>query len=94
MWDQQKGVIDCGELVVEDIDGITHIFKIRVTHQCLIPEDVYTLLGDRLRSTWAVGRRLSGRKFEKVSVFTMDGQEAAERLDDLDIYSWSRNVLV
>ncbi|KAK0430673.1 hypothetical protein EV421DRAFT_1721290 [Armillaria borealis] len=45
-----------GELVVEDADGIMHTFKIHVTHQCLIPADTYTLLGDKKLQTWAVGR--------------------------------------
>ncbi|PBK72024.1 hypothetical protein ARMSODRAFT_1016028 [Armillaria solidipes] len=91
-----------GELVVEDADGIMHTFKIRVTHQCLIPEDAYTLLGATMFFTeglikgwiWAVGRRLPGQKFEKVSVFNMDGKEEAERLWNLHLSSESRNVLV
>ncbi len=35
-----------GELVVEATDGIARTFKIHVTHQFPIPEDMYTLLGD------------------------------------------------
>ncbi|KAK0435878.1 hypothetical protein EV421DRAFT_1908380 [Armillaria borealis] len=51
-----EGHDQCGELVVEDADGIVHTFKICVTHQCLIPEDAYTLLGDWHYKAWAVGR--------------------------------------
>ncbi len=83
-----------GELVVEDANGIAHTFKIHVTHQCLIPKDAYTLLGDHSHKAWAVGRRLPGWKFEKVSVFQMDDQKEVERLHDLHVSSWSRNVLV
>ncbi|PBK65696.1 hypothetical protein ARMSODRAFT_1087315 [Armillaria solidipes] len=89
-----EGCDRCGELVVEDTHRIMHTFKIRVTHQCLIPEDVYTLLGDNDGRTWAVGRRLPGQKFEKVSVFVMDGPEAQIRLRDLHVSSRSHNVLV
>ncbi len=71
----------CGELVVEAADGITHTFKIHVTHQFLIPEGVYTLIGsergDMVRTIqhWAVGQRLPGGGFKKVSVFAMDWKE-------------------
>ncbi len=84
----------CGELVVEDANGITHTFKICVTHQCLISEDVYTLLGDHFHEVWAVGRRLPGQQFEKVSVFIMDGKKEAKMLKDLLVSSWSCNVLL
>ncbi|PBK60529.1 hypothetical protein ARMSODRAFT_922074 [Armillaria solidipes] len=84
----------CGELVVKDADGIVHTFKIQVTHQCLIPEDAYTLLRDHSHTAWAVGRRLPEWKFEKVSVFKMDSEEEAKRLEDLHVSSKSRNILV
>ncbi len=96
-----EGHVRCGNLVVKDADGIAHTFKIHVTHQCLIPEDVYTLLGDvsfitRDAScrTWAIGRQLPGQKFEKVSVFSMYDEKEAKRLKNLDVCSRSRNVLV
>ncbi|KAK0435886.1 hypothetical protein EV421DRAFT_2086987 [Armillaria borealis] len=89
-----EGCDRCGEFVVEDTDGIAHTFKIRAAHQCLIPEDVYTLLGDSTGRAWAVGRRLPGQKFEKVSVFEMDGWEEADRLGYLHVSSRSHNVLV
>ncbi|KAK0219498.1 hypothetical protein EDD85DRAFT_341177 [Armillaria nabsnona] len=90
-----------GELVVKDANEIAHTFKIHVTHQCLIPKDVYTLLGDFFEwspsnsgQAWAVGRRLPGQKFEKVSVFRMDSLKEANRLKDLNVYLESHNVLV
>ncbi len=43
---------------------------------------------------WVIGRRLSGGKFEKVSVFEMDNEEV-ERLRTLGIAerSYCRNIL-
>ncbi|KAK0430255.1 hypothetical protein EV421DRAFT_1859735, partial [Armillaria borealis] len=83
----------CGELAVQAADGITHTFKIHVTHQFPIPEDTYTLLGDGPHRTWAVGRRLPDQRFEKVSVIMMDDPDKA--------WPWlrslaasSRNILV
>ncbi len=83
-----------GELVVEDANGIVHTFKICVTHQCLIPEDVYTLLGDEWHRAWAVGRRLPGQRFEKVSVFSIGDRREKEKLKNLNVSSKSHNVLV
>ncbi len=61
-----------GKLVVEDANGITHTFKNHVTHQYLIPEDVYTLLWNFSKfdsstsgKTCAVGRRLPGQNLKK-----------------------------
>ncbi|KAK0217532.1 hypothetical protein EDD85DRAFT_369234 [Armillaria nabsnona] len=89
-----EGCDRCGELVVEAADGIAHSFEIRVTHQFLIPEDTYTLLGDTYwYYQWAVGRRLPGQRFEKVSVIVMDMSEA-DKLRDLSLVARSRNVLV
>ncbi len=68
----------CGELVIEGVDGMAHMFKILVTHQLPILEDTYTLIGSNreyldgtlLHSQyWAFGRRLSEQRFEKYSVF-------------------------
>ncbi|KAK0479559.1 hypothetical protein IW261DRAFT_1478059 [Armillaria novae-zelandiae] len=81
----------CGELIVESMDGGSYTFAIRATHQFLIPEDTYTLLGsservkyadiDRIRRQyWAVGRRLSDKRFEKVSVVMMNDQEDVTKL--------------
>ncbi len=84
----------CREFVVKDSNGIMHTCKIVATHQCLIPEDAYTLLGDDMHKVWVVGRQLPGENFEKVSVFVMDGKEKIQRVKDLHVYSKSRNVLV
>ncbi len=89
-----EGHNQCGELVVEDANRIAHTFKIDVTHQCLIPEDVYTLLVDSGHSAWAVGRQLPGQKFEKLSVFDMGSWEEEKRLENLHVFSKSCNVLV
>lgn len=51
-----EGCDQCGELVIEDSNGIMHTFKIVAIHQCLIPEDAYILLGDDIHQVWAVGR--------------------------------------
>ncbi|PBK64853.1 hypothetical protein ARMSODRAFT_978808 [Armillaria solidipes] len=92
-----EGCDRCGELVVEATDGITHTFKIRVTHQFPIPEDTYTLLGDTYWSyQWAIGRRLPDQRFEKVSVIVMDCLTYKERqkLEDLSLVAKSHNVLI
>ncbi len=87
----------CGELVVEAVDRIAHTFKIHVTHQFPIPEDIYTLLGDMsLSYHWAIGRRLPDGRFEKVSVIVMDDLDDEERqeLKDLIPAAKSRIVLM
>ncbi|PBK81149.1 hypothetical protein ARMGADRAFT_814262 [Armillaria gallica] len=103
-----------GELIVEGTCGVKHTFKIRVTHQFPIPDDMYTLLCsdiDQLSSNsdsdsereakqkqplyWAVGRRVSGNRFQKVSVFVMDDLEEVQRLVNLHLLAlYSDNVLV
>ncbi|PBK89683.1 hypothetical protein ARMGADRAFT_330291 [Armillaria gallica] len=64
-----------GELVVKAPDGIPHTFQIYVTHQFPIPEDTYTLLGDKYQC--AIGRRLPDGKFEKVSVIEIEEWDEA-----------------
>ncbi len=88
-----EGCDRCGKLIVKAADEIAHTFKIRVTHQFLIPEDTYTLLGDTSLSYWAIGRRLPGQKFEKVSVIMMDNRDEAYRLRYLSLAK-SHNILV
>ncbi|KAK0237973.1 hypothetical protein EDD85DRAFT_563433 [Armillaria nabsnona] len=99
-----------GELIVEGAPGVTgeHAFKIRVTHQFPIPDDTYTLLGnyqllsDRNSESgakqpqyWAVGQRVSGNRFQKVSVLVMDDLEEVPRLMNLRrLAPYSSNVLV
>ncbi len=80
-----------GELVVEDVHRIQHVFNITATHQYPIPEDTYTLIGPDTEShslmerkdwvQWVVGRRLSDERFEKLSVLTMAGDVAKRMLD-------------
>ncbi|PBK96009.1 hypothetical protein ARMGADRAFT_1163665 [Armillaria gallica] len=91
-----------GELVVEGADGMQHTFAIRATHQILIPEGTYTLLGsipgldddDIWGQYWAVGLRLPRRRFQKVSVVMMEDKEDIERLEGLGIAAKFRNILV
>ncbi|KAK0186091.1 hypothetical protein F5146DRAFT_1069195 [Armillaria mellea] len=93
-----EGVDRCGELVVDAADGSTHTFKIRANHKYPIPEDTYTLLGSApvdfrgvpVPQYWVIGQRLLGEKFEKVSVFYMD-HEQAERLKHLSLAPDSRS---
>ncbi|KAK0186306.1 hypothetical protein F5146DRAFT_1226974 [Armillaria mellea] len=94
-WDQ-KGTDRCGELV---IDGpIPHTFKIRATHHIPIPDDIYTLIGGHFLypAYWAVGRRQPDRRFEKVSVIVLDGDEKEVWLKvwDLNLEAHSRIVLI
>lgn len=93
----------CGELVIEGVDGMAHMFKILVTHQLPILEDTYTLIGSNreyldgtlLHSQyWAFGRRLSEQRFEKYSVFKITGRDEIDRLDNLGVAEISRNILV
>ncbi len=75
-------------MVVKAADGITHTFKIYVSHRFPIPEDTYTLLGDDSYSSyqWAVGRRLARSEIRE-GVGGHDGQpyEACERLTNLSL---------
>ncbi len=99
-----EGVDQCGELVVTDAEGMAHTFKIHVTHQLLIPGDMYVLLRspypynyyeERKQIYWAFGRRMPDQRFKKVSVFMMDDWTEVKRLHDLQgVMVKSRNVLV
>ncbi|KAK0229315.1 hypothetical protein EDD85DRAFT_776684, partial [Armillaria nabsnona] len=93
-----EGVERHGELLVEDTAETMHTFKIYATHKYLIPEDSYTLLGVQRSDSeslacWAVGQRLPGQKFEKVSVFAMSDLEG-KRLKDMNLDMKFRNILV
>ncbi|KAK0430851.1 hypothetical protein EV421DRAFT_1912456 [Armillaria borealis] len=91
-----------GMVAVRSPDGRMLTFEIHVTHQILIPDDMYTLLGSKiwadgdgiLRQYWAVGRRLPCQRFEKVSVVMMNDVEDVDWLKDLHITVVSHNVLV
>ncbi|SJL05358.1 uncharacterized protein ARMOST_08725 [Armillaria ostoyae] len=97
-----EGIDRCGELVVEDADGLGHSFNIVASHQYPIPEDTYTLLGsnpfrwkDEIYPPqyWVVGRRLPSKMFEKVSVFTMTDIDEIKRLKELGLSAMSRSAL-
>ncbi|PBL04476.1 hypothetical protein ARMGADRAFT_979875 [Armillaria gallica] len=68
-----------GVLTFKDAHGKSYIFPIVAFHQCLIPEDTYTLLGDEDHifgaRYWAIGRRLPDKRFQKVSVFEIPEEE-------------------
>ncbi|KAK0432229.1 hypothetical protein EV421DRAFT_1719705, partial [Armillaria borealis] len=99
-----EGVDRCGQLEVKDADGTLHTFKICVTHQIPIPEDMYVLLRSQdpkpfyeetKQIYWAVGRQMPDQRFKKVSVFMMDDWKEVMRLNDLQgIMVGSCNVLV
>ncbi|KAK0462572.1 uncharacterized protein EV420DRAFT_1525669 [Desarmillaria tabescens] len=75
-----------GKLIVKDKKEKEHTFKIIASHNYLIPENTYVLLGTRLNHEldlecsvqhWAIGHRVpSTKQFEKVSVFKMADKEA------------------
>ncbi|KAK0432219.1 hypothetical protein EV421DRAFT_1742485 [Armillaria borealis] len=97
------GVDRWGELVVKDVDGMAHTFKIHVTHQFPIPDDEYTLLcaykpwhsNKKNPKFWAVGQRMPEQRFQKVSVFVMDNWTEVKRFSDLQgVMVESHNVLV
>ncbi|KAK0199676.1 hypothetical protein DFS33DRAFT_1509159 [Desarmillaria ectypa] len=99
-----EGQLQWGELVIEDDTDtrMKHVFKILTTHQYVIPEGSYTLLGnkvywedDRILSGlhWVVGERLPDQRFKKLSVFQMPDQEERLKLKNLDIAEQSCTLL-
>ncbi len=96
-----EGIDRCGELVVEDADGMTHAFNILASHQYPIPEDTYTLLHSRLFNWynegswqyWVVGQQLPSKMFEKVSVFKMTDLNDIQQLIKLGVSAKSRSIL-
>ncbi|PBK77576.1 hypothetical protein ARMSODRAFT_949515 [Armillaria solidipes] len=97
-----EGIDRCGELVVEDAEGIVHAFSILASHHYPIPEDTYTLFGGDLFTPdsetplpqhWVVGRRLPSKMFEKVSVFTMTDVNEIKRLRELGLSAMSSSIL-
>ncbi|KAK0186358.1 hypothetical protein F5146DRAFT_128073 [Armillaria mellea] len=88
-----------GQLVVEDsTDTRTKgVFTITATHEYMIPEGSYTLLGSTAISDdvmyWVVGERLSDQRFKKLSVFEMPGREEQLQLKKLGIAKESRTFL-
>ncbi|SJL05361.1 uncharacterized protein ARMOST_08728 [Armillaria ostoyae] len=99
-----EGINRCGELVVEDANRMAHAFNIIASHQYLIPEDTYTLLGNKpvwkegrkvnsALQYWVVGRRLPSKMFEKVSVFKMTDSNEIKQLEELGLSIKSRSIL-
>ncbi|KAG7440764.1 uncharacterized protein BT62DRAFT_1080624 [Guyanagaster necrorhizus] len=103
-----KGLIRRGKLVVKDDTGKSHSLGIVAAHLYEISDDSYTLIASSQGKSgafvtrapwteihWVAGRRLSGQKFEKVSVFTMTDAREIQRLKKLGIAKRSiRNYLV
>ncbi len=85
-----------GELIVEGKDGTEHVFNITAAHEYPIPEGTYTLICTHTASykDWVIGRRLSGERFEKMSVLRLCDEEEWGRLKDLHISEKCRNILV
>ncbi len=80
-----EGVDRHGELIVKDENGVEHVFNAMATHKCPIPEDVYTLIGTDPQwypqpFSWVLGRRLSGKRFEKVSILKVKVWKDGQRL--------------
>ncbi|KAK0493494.1 hypothetical protein EDD18DRAFT_1178439 [Armillaria luteobubalina] len=93
----------CGELVVQGTDGMARAFEILVTHQSIIPEGTYTLLGSYAwdfegnvarPQYWTIGKRLSHHRFQKVSVSQISNFDEITRLANLGIINVFPNVLV
>ncbi|KAK0198111.1 hypothetical protein F5146DRAFT_1157673 [Armillaria mellea] len=93
--DCEEGIDRCGELVVNDADGIAHTFCISAHHQYPIPDATCTLLGrdPSPLGHWVVGRRLPNMMFEKVSVFQITDADEGERLEELGLAAMSRSIL-
>ncbi|SJL04639.1 uncharacterized protein ARMOST_08007 [Armillaria ostoyae] len=84
-----------GQLIVQGADVTEHTFSIMATHEYLIPENAYTLI----RVTWSfqywvIGKRLSGRRFEKVPTLEIPDIEDRNRLRDLFIIEECRNIIL
>ncbi|KAK0458772.1 uncharacterized protein EV420DRAFT_1308276 [Desarmillaria tabescens] len=85
-----------GELIVKDAGETEHAFNVTATHEYPIPDDTYTLFyaGGWLSQYCVIGRRLPGKRFEKVSVLEIPDRDEWRRLEDLRIMKKCRNVLV
>ncbi|KAK0458754.1 uncharacterized protein EV420DRAFT_330307 [Desarmillaria tabescens] len=84
-----------GELIVQGKYGTEHL-NITATHKYPIPDNTYTLICDyKLYSTSCiVGRRLPGKRFEKVSVLQIPNRYRWRRVENLYITEKCRNILV
>ncbi|PBK90069.1 hypothetical protein ARMGADRAFT_969351 [Armillaria gallica] len=86
-----------GELIVKDKKGVEHAFDITATHKHPIPDDMYTLICTTTwiwRRKWVIGRRLSGRMFEKVTVLELANEAEWNRLRKLHITQMCHNILI
>ncbi|KAK0430970.1 hypothetical protein EV421DRAFT_204320 [Armillaria borealis] len=81
-----------GELIIKDMSGSQHMFKIIAEHQYPILEDLYVLLGNNpIGSSNTVGlqycvvgkRHPPEQLFKKLSVFQIRDMEEVRRLHDL-----------
>ncbi|KAK0436036.1 uncharacterized protein EV420DRAFT_1317510 [Desarmillaria tabescens] len=83
-----------GELIIKDAGGTEHAFNITATHEYPIPDNTYTLIGAHSVwfEDWVVGRRLPGKRFEKVSVLKFPDKEEWRQLESLSEECW--NILV
>ncbi|PBK64465.1 hypothetical protein ARMSODRAFT_961974 [Armillaria solidipes] len=90
-----EGIARRGQLIVQGAGVTEYTFSIMATHEYLIPENAYTLI----RVTWSfqywvIGKRLSGRRFEKVSTLEIHDIEDRNRLRDLFIIEECRNIIL
>ncbi|KAK0491951.1 hypothetical protein EDD18DRAFT_530376 [Armillaria luteobubalina] len=90
-----------GELLVKDITGGKHTFKVIAYHQYLIPEGLYTLVGSDAHlggefneeQCWVVGERLPEGTFKKVSVFMMTNKDEVKRLYGSGVVTDTETIL-
>ncbi|KAK0458769.1 uncharacterized protein EV420DRAFT_1308273 [Desarmillaria tabescens] len=81
-----------GKLIVKDAGARTeHAFNITATHEYPILDDTYTLIraDSAWSEDWAVGRRLLGKRFEKVSALKIPNGRQLRNLSER-----CRNILV
>ncbi|KAK0443702.1 uncharacterized protein EV420DRAFT_1023203 [Desarmillaria tabescens] len=85
-----------GEFIAKDGNGTSHTFAIVATHQYPIPDGTYALIcsdpydGSSYKEGtyefgkqyWVVGKSMPGQRFEKVSVFELNGSEQIKRAVD------------
>ncbi len=89
----------CGELCLKDSSGKMHTFKIIVDHTYLIPDGLYTLIGNTVSPSaplgfvWVVGKTEDG-KFKKLSVFSMEDDQVGARLQRLEVIEDRRVLLI
>ncbi len=68
------------QIIVKDNTGMECSFEITFSHQYLIPNGSYTLLGTTAKSSsihWVIGRRLSDERLKKLSIAQMSVEVAS-----------------